>query len=229
MALNFEEIATTGEKEQLDLLSKLDKEIKQEFIKLMDDPHYMDLLEAANARYMISAILHMPDETKQRRDELVEKAAEIKKLKYYLYARSPYDSVKAATQDTVDNLISRAFPAETDDKYTGSSLDLHNQHNLLYLSTFGGKSLRKKRDQPYPLTYEFNAQTGPDKPVTAPREDMEYLFKCKMIKNDPKKTANITGNNLTYIGIAVLKRLNKKYGLPGIAGEISLPANEALA
>lgn len=225
MPVNFETVKTMSAEDQRQILVDMEAENAKahaELEALPDFKRYTDVLAdptavIRNTNILDLAIGELSRYTAGFWQYCAVQTAEIRSLKFYLYMHSPHAEIKDEMRAVVDAFIKENFdekhligrpPQAAGEQDTRIPEDVYYQ-GLLYLSTFGGEKVLGRNDVSSGLAFEFNVSTKLGyRPAVKP-DVMENLSNKGMFTF---WLIEATGSNLTFIGQAVLARLNEKYG-----------------
>ena len=192
-----------SETDQIGLLRDMALGLRADKKALRRRPDFAKVVAGKTIDEQYEAIQALTPETSDFWEKIGEKQKALKDLKFHLYLQSPYPDVRLRMMRDVDRVIAKEFTARN----TGNVTD-HFWHDLLYLSTFGGKITRDRQDV-WGIAYEFNVQAKGQKKPAVPWNPMETLFEAGMTRVYDAET---TENNLTPLGNAVLVRMNELHG-----------------
>lgn len=200
---------------QLSALGEMRASIADDRAKLDEMPDFKLMREASNIDDQMECYEKLLKETKDFWRALGDKEKALEQLKFQLYLSSPHKEVRDAMEKHVDALIDKEVTQRCTGKVTAEYW-----HNLLYLSTFGGRMTRERPDA-YHIAYEFNVSSEKGYRPAVPWNPMESLFEAGMLK---KYDEEQRGSNLSPIGAAVLQRLTELHGQPTAKKDYAPPA-----
>ena len=231
MNIDFNSITDMDAATQLQIIQDLEAQNKEAQNNVNAQPDMMKLIEAEkpenySEQNWLAAYHALTSETKEASAQVSENAKEIKALKFHLYTESPHHEVRSAMETIVDEFISEKFDTQrligrepNEGEPDNRTTELNFYHELLHLSTFGGRITRERPDC-YHIAYEFNVLSDEGYQPAVPWNPMEKLYEDGMLVKYDEDTV---GNNLSPIGKAVLARLNDNFGEPEGAATYTTP------
>ena len=189
--------------DQMALLRDMTQNLRADKKALYQRPDFAKMLAGKNIDEQYEAMQAMTPETNEAWQKIGDKKKALKDLKFHLYLQSPHPDVRLRMMRDVDKVIAKEFTERNKGKVTDSFW-----HDLLYLSTFGGKITRDRQDV-YHIAYEFNVQAKGRMKPAVPWNPMEIMYEAGLTKLYDAET---TENNLTPMGNAVLVRMNELHG-----------------
>ena len=191
---------------QIALLRELTLDLRNGLRRLQGSADYAALGDAKGTDTYLTAFKAIAPETNQLWNQIGEKQKALNDLKFHLYLHSSDPQVRLRMMRDVDHVIAQEIRVNNIGNVTDAFW-----HDLLYLSTFGGKITRDRTDVDS-FAFEFNAQAkGSTLKHAVPWDPMDILFEAGLTKGTSGERSE---DILTTAGKAVLVRFNELHGTP---------------